>query len=243
MNFNCSWNEITYQEFLKYLDTIKDLKFQEFQKKIVLSEEVIGIKTNELKKIAKDISKYDYDSFMKVNNSSLYETIMIEGFIIGNLKFSIKELAPYIDRYLEKVNTWAHVDSFAASLKQFKKQEKEGFAYAKKLIHSKNTFYKRCGVILLLDYYLHDVYIDKVLEIVSKIKTDDYYVQMGISWLMSVAYIKYKEKTLVYLVNLKDDFIYNKTLTKIVESRRISDEEKKFIKSLKREKEKMVKNK
>ena len=57
---------------------------------------------------------------------------------------------------------------------------------------------------------------------------------MGIAWLMSVAYIKYKEKTLVYIVNLKDDFIYNKTLSKIIESNRISKEEKEFIKSLKK---------
>ena len=86
----------------------------------------------------------------------------------------------------------------------------------------------------MLDYYLHDEYIDKVLEIVSKVKSDDYYVKMGISWLMSVSYINYKEKTLVYLVNIKDDFIYNKTLSKIIDSRRIDMKEKDFIRSLKR---------
>ena len=62
---------------------------------------------------------------------------------------------------------------------------------------------------------------------------------MGVSWLMSIAYIKFKEKTLLYLVNIKDDFIYNKTLSKIIDSKRISKEEKLFIKSLKREKKKI----
>ena len=57
---------------------------------------------------------------------------------------------------------------------------------------------------------------------------------MAISWLISFAYIKYKEKTLVYIVNIKDDFIYNKTLNKIIESNRISKNEKEFIKSLKK---------
>lgn len=64
---------------------------------------------------------------------------------------------------------------------------------------------------------------------------------MAIAWLMSVSYIKYKEKTLVYLVNIQDTFIYNKTLSKIVDSNRVSKEEKEFIKSLKRKVEKKEK--
>ena len=57
---------------------------------------------------------------------------------------------------------------------------------------------------------------------------------MAIAWLLSISYIKYKETTLIYIVNLKNNFVYNKTLTKITESRRISEDEKNFIKSLKR---------
>ena len=235
MKFDISWNEKNYLDFLTYLETLKDHKYQEFHKKIILKEEVIGIKTNELKKIAKEISKGDFGSFFKYNTSSFYEPIMIEGLVIGSLKIPFEELIPYIDSYLKKANNWAHIDLFVSNLKPIKKSLKEGFLYAKKLIHSKNNFSKRCGIIILLSYYLHDTYIDKVLDMVSKIKTSDYYVQMGIAWLMSTSYIKYKEKTLVYLVNIKDDFIYNKALTKITESRRISEEEKNFIKSLKRE--------
>ena len=88
--------------------------------------------------------------------------------------------------------------------------------------------------VLLLNYYLHDIYIDKTLELVSIIKTSDYYVQMAIAWLMSISYIKYKEKTLIYLVNIQDDFIYNKTISKIIDSRLINKDEKDFLKTLKR---------
>ena len=59
---------------------------------------------------------------------------------------------------------------------------------------------------------------------------------MAISWLMSISYIKYKEKTLIYLVNIKNDFIYNKTISKVVDSRKISKKEKDFIKTLRRKK-------
>ena len=235
MDYSC-FNKDKYQEFTKYLDTLKDLKYQEFSKRIVVYDDVLGIKVDVLKKIAKEISKGDYKGFIENNNSNIYELILIEGLMYGYLKISFWELKEYLDKYILKLKSWGQVDSVVANLKIFKKNDKDGFIYAKKLIRNKNNFIKRFGIILLLDYYLHDKYIDKVLELISSIKTSDYYVKMAIAWLMSTAYIKYKEKTLVYLVNIKDDFIYNKCLSKIIDSKRISKSEKMFIKSLKREK-------
>lgn len=234
MNFDINWNTETYQEFINYLYSLQDEKYQEFHSKIISSNNLIGIKTDILKKIAKEISKYSYQDFLSLNNSILYEPIMIEGFIYSYLKIPFLELTEYLNKYLKKVNNWAHVDLLISNLKVFNKNQELGFKYAKKLTHSKNNWIKRCGIVILLNYYLHDVYIDKTLELVSKIKTDDYYVKMAISWLMSNSYIKYKEKTLIYLVNIQDEFIYNKTLSKIIDSKRISIDEKKFIKSLKK---------
>ncbi len=240
MNLNTTWTKDNYQEFIEYLKSLGNKEYQDFHSKITECEDLIGIKTSILKDIAKEIAKGDYQSFLEVNESLLYEPIMIEGFIYGNLKLSFSELTNYLDSYLLKVNNWAHVDLLVSSLKTFKRNQKDGFVYVKKLLHSKNTWSKRCAVVILLNYYINDNYIDKTLELASKIKTKEYYVRMSIAWLFSVAYIKYKEKTLLYLVNLKDDFIYNKALSKITESRRIMEPEKKFIRSLKRkEKEKI----
>lgn len=236
MNYKDTWTAQKYQEFIKYLESISDSKYQEFHSRIIECEEVFGVKTGKLKEIAKEISLGDYKSYIKVNTSTYYEPIMIEGLCYGFLKkVPFDELTNLIDKYLLKVNNWAHIDLLVSNLKQFKKSPKEGFKYAKSLTHSKNNWAKRCGVVILLTYYLHDVYIDKTLEVVTKIKSKDYYVKMAIAWLVSISYIKYKEKTLVYLVNIKDDFTYNKTLSKIIDSRRISNEEKDFIRSLKRE--------
>ena len=234
MNFKGTFDKEKFGELLKYLNILKDKKYREFQKNIVVYDDVIGVKTNDLKNIAKEISKNDYKGFIENNNSLNYELVLIEGFIYGYLKIPFNELKEYLDIYLKKLKSWGQVDSVVSNLKIFKKEQKNGFAYAKKLTHNKNNFIKRFGIILLLDYFLHDEYIDKTLEVVSKIKSNDYYVKMGISWLMSMAYIKYKEKTLVYLVNIKDDFIYNKALSKICESKRIDNKEKEFIKNLKR---------
>lgn len=236
MNFQTTWDQEKYQELNNYLKTKQDLKYQDFHGKIINSNNLIGIRTNELKKIAKEISKGDYQSFIKINNCNLYEFTMIEGFIYGYLKINIQDLITYLNNYLEKIDNWALVDLTVSNLKIFKQKENQeiGFKYAKKLCKNKNTWIKRFGIVLLLNYYLHDIYIDKTLELVSKIKTSDYYVQMAIAWLMSISYIKYKEKTLIYLVNIQDDFIYNKTISKIIDSRLINKDEKDFLKTLKR---------
>ena len=240
MNYNIIWNKDNYIEFIDYLNTLQDIKYRDFHKKIIMYDNVIGIRTDELKKIAKEISKCNYETYFKYNNSLFYEPIMIEGLVIGYLKNDFNIIKEYINKYLNKSKCWAHIDLLVSNLKIIKKNEKDGFKYAKELIHNKNSNYKRCGIVILLSYYLNDKYIDKVLDIVSKIKSNDYYINMAIAWLLSIAYIKYKEKTLIYIINIKDDFIYNKTLSKIIDSKRISQEEKDFIKSLKNSNKKMV---
>lgn len=231
-----TWDSSNYQELINYLNSKKDLKYQEFQKKIINYDQIIGVKMEELKKISKEIAKGDYNTFIKLNNSNYHETIMIEGFLYGYLKLDINTILEYLDAYQDKITSWAQVDSCCSNLKLFKKKENQeiGFKYAKKLLKSKNNFSKRFGLIILLNYYLHDIYIDKTLELVSNLKTDDYYVSMAISWLIASSYIKYQEKTLIYLVNIKNDFIYNKAISKIIDSRQISKKEKDFVKTLKR---------
>ena len=159
MNFEESWTKEKYQEFIEYLKTLSDLKYQEFHSKIIEYEEVLGVKTSELKNIAKRISKGDYKSYIELNNSKFYEPIMIEGLILGYLKIPFDELINYINNYLKKVTNWAHIDLLVTNLRQFKKSPKEGFKYAKSLTHSKNNWAKRCGIVILLTYYLHDIYL------------------------------------------------------------------------------------
>ena len=105
----------------------------------------------------------------------------------------------------------------------------------KEYLNSKEEFTVRVGIILLLDYYLEEEYLDEVFSLIDNIKREEYYINMAISWLISIALIKYKDKTLKYLkvCNL-DDFTYNKALQKARESKRISKEDKKYYQKLKR---------
>lgn len=88
---------------------------------------------------------------------------------------------------------------------------------------------------MMMDYYLTDEYIEKVLEKINKIHHEGYYVKMGVAWLISVAFVKYEEKIRNFLSNNNlDDFTYNKALQKIVESNRVTKEVKDEIREMKR---------
>ena len=88
---------------------------------------------------------------------------------------------------------------------------------------------------MMLDYFIDDKYIDDVLNILDNIKHDGYYVKMAVAWTISVAFVKFQDKTMKYLKkNNLDDWTYNKSLQKICESLRVSKETKKAIKEMKR---------
>jgi 3-methyladenine DNA glycosylase AlkD len=102
-------------------------------------------------------------------------------------------------------------------------------------INSKKEFEVRFVIIMFLDYYLVDEYVDLVLEAISNIKQNDYYVKMALAWLLSICYIKYKEKTLHFLsLSCLDDWTYQKTLQKIMESNQVPLSEKEKIRRMKK---------
>ena len=101
--------------------------------------------------------------------------------------------------------------------------------------NSMEEFELRFFIVMLLDFYITDEYIKEVINILDNIKHEGYYVKMAIAWTISIAYIKYPEITMKYLINnTLDDFTYNKALQKIVESYRVSNQDKAIIRNMKR---------
>lgn len=218
------------------LKNLKNEDFKKFSEKIINTNyEIIGVKTEVLKKIAKGNIE-NFENYFKEKHI-YYEEYMIHGFMLGYLKVPLEKLITYIDEYITMIDNWAMVDSIVSNLKIFKKHEAEVFELAKSYIKSNEEFKIRFGYCILLSYYINtmkDSYIDEILTLCNK-KHNVYYVQMMVAWLLSFAYIKYREKTLKLLVkNNLDDFTYNKTISKICDSYRIEQDEKQYLKQLRR---------
>lgn len=231
-----NWNKNDYNEFINYLHSLQDLKYKEFHSKLLNSKiNLIGIKTPILRNIAKDISKGNYIEFLNLNQHKYYEENIIHGFIISNLKLPINEIINHIDNYLQFIDNWATCDLFCSSLKIINKNKEVFLEYINKLITKDNEWTRRFCFVILLDYYIESPYLEKIFYLCDHYNNDKYYVNMAIAWLISICYIKRKEQTIIYLNNNKlDKFTHNKAIQKIIESNRISKEEKSKIKLLKR---------
>lgn len=246
MEFNrVKWDESGYQLFLQYLQEQKDEKYREFHGKLIRDgANLLGVRTPILKQVAKEIAKGDFAGFLKISDrlydkeTSYYESVMVEGLVIGYLKTkqitNLEEVFSYMDSFSVKISNWAHCDLFCSGMKLIGKEREAFWPKVLTYVESKDEFIIRLGIVLLMDYYLEEEYIDTIFQICDRTQSDAYYVNMAIAWLISVAYVKFEEKTLDYLYhNQLSVFTYNKALQKIVESYRVSDDKKEFIKTLK----------
>lgn len=224
-----------YNEFISYLYSKQDIKYQTFHSKLIKDKKIIGIKTPILKDIAKYISENDYKKIINYMKHELYEENIIHGLIIGYLKVPFKDILEELDMFMPYNTNWAINDITCANLKIFKKHQEEGYKYILNLIDSKKDWYIRFGLVLLLDHYINDKYIDNILCIADNIKSNEYYVKMANAWLLSICYIKYPNKTLSYLKKCDlDNFTFNKTIDKITDSYRVEKSIKEELKKLKR---------
>ena len=224
-------------KILKQLFELQDKKYKEFHSSLCPNvDNIIGVRIPELRKLAKQIAKENPKEFIENPvKKQYYEEIMLEGFVIGYMKATLEEKLHYLDNFIPEIDNWAVCDCTASTLKFIDKYKKEVWEYMQKYINSKKEFEKRFAIIILMDYYLTDEYIDKVLEIYNKIDSDQYYVQMGIAWAISVCFVKYREKTRKILHNNNlSTFTHNKSIQKIIESTRVDKETKEELKKLKK---------
>jgi Predicted DNA alkylation repair enzyme len=228
MEKNETWNKEKYDIFINKLYEKADLGYVKFLSNLGINEEyIIGIRNPETKKITKEISQTDYISFINYNTHNTYEERMIHGLLLGYIKDDFSTIQKLLRDYIKHIDNWALCDSTVANLHIWKKNVDDGYSFVEECLNSENIWSQRVGFILLLDYYINDEYIDIILKWCNNFKTEDYYVQMAIAWLISTCYIKYPEKTDKFLENNKmSKWIQNKSIQKIRESNRVLKEDK-----------------
>ena len=214
----------------------QDLKYREFHSSLCPNvDKIIGVRVPELRKMAKEIATIGYDKFLLQSNDEYYEELLLQGLVIGYAKISIEETFKYLKNFVPKINSWAVCDTTCSNLKITKKYMKEMWEFLEQYINSKNEYEIRFALVMYLNYFLTDDYIEEILIKIDKITNKEYYVQMAIAWLVSFAYIKQREKTEKYLLdNNLDKFTLNKSIQKICESYRVSVEDKEKLKKLKK---------
>lgn len=224
------------QKINQFLKQNQDLTYLDFAKKIVTSDHpLLGVRSPVLKKFAKSLTTEDPNWYHNYP-FKYFEEIALYAYSLGYLKISFQEVIQEIKNFLPYVDNWAINDYACASLKQFKKNQSEGFEFILWCLKQKQPYTVRFGLVLLLDFYVNDTYIDQVLKLCNSQYIDHYYLSMAHSWLISICYIKYPEKTKQLLEHSKmRPWVYQKAISKICDSRRVSQKEKDMLKQMKKE--------
>lgn len=228
------------EEIRKKLRELSDEKYKKFHSSLCPNVDgIIGVRVPVLRQYAKELySKYSIEQ-IKIGDT-YYEELVLQGMIIGfqtsaKTPQELEKIFEQIKKFVPKINSWAVCDTFCAGLKITKKHKKEMLELIKQYLNSKSEFEVRFAVVMLLDFYITEEYIDEVLSILEKLKSDQYYIQMAVAWCYSIALIKFYDKTLQSLSNANiDNFTYNKSLQKAIESYRINPVQKDQLRKLKR---------
>lgn len=217
------------------LNEVKDDKYKDFQTKLVPNinhDTILGIRTPDMRKIAKEVfENNDFDSFLNELPHKYYEENLIHFFVISMIK-DFDKCIEETERFLPYVDCWPVSDQ--ATPKSFRKNHDKLLPYIKKWIKSKHIYTARFGIRMLMNEYLDDDFKEEYLNLVASVKGDDYYLKMMIAWFFATALAKKYEKTILYFENHRlSEWVHKKAIQKAIESYRISDEHKKYLRSLK----------
>ncbi|MBR2377058.1 MAG: DNA alkylation repair protein [Clostridia bacterium] len=223
-------------EIINKLFSFQDLGYKDFHSKLmptVDKERVIGVRVPVLRKYAKELFKSgNYANFLKDLPHYYYEENNLHAFIIEQIKdYNLCILE--VERFLPYIDNWATCDMLTP--KCFNKNKLDLYNKIKNWINSNNAYTVRYAVKTLMAFYLDSDFSLEHLDLIQSIKSDKYYVKMAIAWYMATALTKqYDSAIKVIKSNSLDDWTHNKSIQKAVESYRIDNETKKYLKGYKR---------
>lgn len=233
---NYTWNKENYQKYLKYLKSLSEVKYQEFSSKLTKSKyELLGIRVPTLRKMAKEISKGDWETFLELGEDKYLEEVLIQGLVIAWIKEE-SVFDQYFYKYIKKIDNWEINDIFSNSLKIMKKNPAKYFNICEKLTKEREEFTIRIGLTCILNHFVLEKYLLRIYEILDNLESKFYYVNMAAGWLLCECYIKYPQKTKEYLkVSKLNKDAFNKGIQKMLDSYRVSKIEKEELRKLKGE--------
>lgn len=216
------------------LFSLQDLEYKKFHCALMPTvdpDTVIGVRVPELRKFAKNIKgTTEAENFLLSLPHNYYEENNLHAFLIQQEKDFDQALSLTKD-FLPYINNWATCDMFRPAV--FKKNPEKLIVEIYKWIKSDKTYTVRFAIGLLLSSYLDENFKPEYLDVVAKINSGEYYINIMAAWYFQTALVKQYDTTLPYITGRRlYPWVHNKTIRKSVESLRISKEIKEFLKTL-----------
>ena len=193
---------------------------------------IIGVRTPDSRKLAKEVAKRgDAEKFLNSLPHKYFDENQLHAFIVSEIKDYEQALAE-VEKFLPYVDNWATCDQLSPKI--FKKNKKDLYKHIRNWIASDETYTKRFGIGMLLEHYLDEDFELKQARLVARVRSEEYYVNMMIAWYFATALAKQWDDIIPFIENKKlAAWTHNKAIQKAVESYRITDKQKEYLKTLK----------
>ena len=223
------------EKILSLLFSKADEQYRAFQAPLIpnLDKDLfIGVRLPELKKMAKEIGDKEFArEFIKELPHHYYDENQLHAFLIANTN-DYETCLNEVERFLPYVDNWAVCDTLKPNV--FKKNKDKLINNIKEWLKSDHVYTQRFAIGQLMSLYLNEDFKEEYLELVSHIRSEDYYLNMMIAWYFATALAKQYDSTIKYIEEKKlSPWVHNKTIQKALESYRVSDEHKEYLRSLK----------
>ncbi len=218
----------------KKLKAVKDDNYKEFQAKLVPNipaDTIMGVKTPQMRSIAKEVFESSKrDEFLKDLPHKYYEENLVHFFVIALIK-DFDECVKAVEDFLPYVDCWPVSDQ--SSPKVFKKNHEKLLPYIKKWIASDHVYTARFGIRMLMNEFLGEDFKEEYPELVASKEGEDYYLKMMVAWYFATALAKRYDECIKYIEERRlDEWVHKKAIQKAIESYRVSDEHKEYLRKL-----------
>ncbi|MBQ9019725.1 DNA alkylation repair protein [Candidatus Saccharibacteria bacterium] len=222
--------------FRDQLASLVDDEYRDFSMRgIPCDRPFLGVRIPEIRKVVEKVPLEDFTELLESTPVAI-EEVIARGFLIARLPYA--EMLKYFDSQIGYLDNWCSVDTFCASLRKNIKGHKVEFLDAKiePLLVSREEFAVRAGLVFLLDFYVDFDYLFLIFDRIESLRErDEYYVRMAVAWLLAECFIKYPDETFSYLGRCGlEKWTFNKAISKICDSHRVSEEVKKQVKLLRK---------
>lgn len=223
------------EKIVKELFEMQDEKYRDFQSALIPGsdlEKVIGIRTPLLRKYAKNLPLEDAKAFLLELPHEYFDENQLHAFIVSEIK-DIDACIKEVNIFLPYVDNWATCDQMSPVI--FKKHKDKLLVEVKRWIASSETYTVRFGIKMLMQHFLDEDFNIEYPEMVAKIQSEEYYVKMMIAWYFATALAKQYDSVIPFIEEGRlEKWTHNKAIQKSIESYRITAEQKKYLRTLKK---------
>ena len=221
-------------DYDKELMALKDEDNAVFAKSLIPGEHIlIGARLPSMRELAKRIAKDDWRGYLEQWEPRYFEDCMLRGMVIGYVKVDLDERLELYREFIPLIDNWSVCDSFCNTWKPKASEKEKVWDFIVPYLHTGKEFEMRFAAVMMMDHFIDDGHIEKVISELDSVDNEGYYFRMGKAWALSVCFVKYPDLTMDYLENCDmDEETMRITVRKIRESYRVTKEMKERVKGL-----------